>query len=128
MSAREVNHALEAACHHALEKISAYPYCSHAAAARAHAKQAGRQLAMAGLDRADASPHVTANPPLHRDHHAGYVEAEKARFAVLYGGTGGLDTAGLDACLRARGARSGGPRARCRCRVCRDGCGLRDCG
>ncbi|NTY41143.1 hypothetical protein [Burkholderia diffusa] len=104
MSTRELNHALEAAGHRAMERLGLDPHGRHAAAARAHAKQAGRQLAVAGLDQADASPHIQANPPLHHDHHAGYVEAQKARFAALYGGTGGLDTAGLDACLRARGA------------------------
>jgi hypothetical protein len=102
MNSPELNHALEAAGHHAMERLGLDPHGRHAAAARAHAKQAGRQLAVAGLDPADVSPHITANPPLHQDHEAGYVDGEKARFAAIHGGVGGLDTAGLDACLRAR--------------------------
>ncbi len=101
MSASDINHALEAAYHHALERIDNDP-TTHAAAARAHAKQAGRQLAVAGYNQGDASPHIQANPPLHNDHDAGYIEGEKARFAVTFSEAGGLDRAGLDACLRAR--------------------------
>lgn len=104
MSAPLINHALEAAGHHAMERLGLDPHGAHAAAARAHAKQAGRRLAVAGLSLADASPHITANPPLHHDHDAGYIDGAKARFAAVYGGAGGLDTAGLDACLRARAA------------------------
>ncbi|WP_321959271.1 hypothetical protein [Burkholderia cenocepacia] len=74
----------------------------HAAAARAHAKQAGRQLAVAGHNHEDASPHIQANPPLEQVHHVGFIEGEQARFAVNFGGAGGLDTTGLDACLHAR--------------------------
>ncbi|HEM7851462.1 hypothetical protein LGM85_22780 [Burkholderia multivorans] len=104
MSAAVVNHALEAAGHHALERLGLDPHGTHSTAARVQAKQAGRQLAVAGLNLADASPHILANPPLHHDHDTGYIEGEQARFAVIYGGAGGLDTAGLDACLRARAA------------------------
>ncbi|MDF0506781.1 hypothetical protein POK33_39190 [Burkholderia cenocepacia] len=104
MSVRRVNHALEAAGHHAMERLGLDAHGAHAAAARAHARHAGRQLAVGGHDLADASPHIAANPPLHQDHEAGYIEAEKARAAALYGGAGGLDTAGLDACLQARAA------------------------
>lgn len=102
MSAADINHALEAAGHHAMERLGLDPHGAHAAAARAHAKHAGRQLAVGGHDLAHASPHIAANPPLGHDHDAGYVEAEKARFAAIHGGVGGLDSAGLDACLLAR--------------------------
>ncbi|HDR9240151.1 hypothetical protein [Burkholderia vietnamiensis] len=104
MNTPQINDALEAAGHHAMERLGLDPHGTHAAAARAHAKQAGRQLAVAGRDLADASLHITANPPLRLDHDAGYVEAEKARFAAIHGGVGGLDSAGLDACLLARAA------------------------
>ncbi|MBR8028563.1 hypothetical protein KDX27_31480 [Burkholderia cenocepacia] len=104
MSAAAVNHALEAAGHHAMERLGIDPHGRHAAAARAHAKQAGRQLAVAGYHREAASPHITANPPLHDDHEAGYFDGENARFAIKFSGAGGLDAAGLDACLQARAA------------------------
>lgn len=103
MSARQVNHALEAACYHALERLGNDP-ATHAVAARAHVKQAGRQLAVAGNNQGDASPHIKANPPLQHDHDAGYFEGANARFAIDFGGAGGLDRACLDACLRARAA------------------------
>ena len=103
MSARQINHALEAAVHHALERLGIDP-ATNATAARAHAKQAGRQLAVAGHNQQDASPHIQANPALQHDHDAGYFEGENARFAIKFSGAGGLDTAGLDACLRARAA------------------------
>ncbi|MGY4837951.1 hypothetical protein [Burkholderia pyrrocinia] len=102
MSAAAVNHALEAASHHAMERLGIDPHGMHAAAARAHAKQAGRQLAVAGHNHEDASPHIKANPALEQVHHVGYIEGEQARFAANFGGAGGLDTTGLDACLHAR--------------------------
>jgi len=103
MSAREINHALEAAGHHALERLG-IDSAANAAAARADAKQAGRQLAVAGHNLEDASPHIQDNPPLEQAHHAGYIEGEIARFAIKFSGAGGLDPAGLETCLRARAA------------------------
>ncbi len=93
--------SFEEAGHHARQGLDLAPHGTHATAARAHAKQAGRQLAVAGLNLAVASPHIQANPPLHHDHDAGYIEGEQARFAVIDGGAVGRDTAVLDACLRA---------------------------
>ncbi|WP_175905995.1 hypothetical protein [Burkholderia seminalis] len=104
MSASPINHALEAAGHHAMERLGIDPRGRLAAAARAHAKQAGRQLAVAGHNLEDASPHIRENPPLQHDHDAGYFEGENARFAIKFSGADGLDAAGLDACLRARAA------------------------
>ncbi|WP_322080113.1 hypothetical protein [Burkholderia cenocepacia] len=91
-----INHLLEADCLHTLVGLGLDPDGAQAAAAHAHARQAGRYRAVAGEYKDPASGHISAHPPLADSYEAGYAEGERARLF------GGLDRAALDACLAVR--------------------------
>lgn len=90
-----MNHALNADYHHTLERCGLDPSGNEATAARAHARQAGREAAIAGNALGDVSGHISRFPVLSYEYQKGHAEAEKALML-------GSSSKFLSACLNAR--------------------------
>ncbi|KVR89418.1 hypothetical protein C3743_39840 [Burkholderia contaminans] len=75
-----VNHALEADCHHSLERIGADPRGIHASAAREHAREAGREAYITGSSLGDISGHISEYPVLVSEYGLGFEESESIEF------------------------------------------------
>lgn len=70
------NHPLEADYHHTLERLGLDPDGSHHAAAREHAREAGREALRDGAALGDISGHIRPWPDLRKAYEWGFAEAE----------------------------------------------------
>jgi len=78
-----INHPLEADCHHAFERMNQDRYGKHAAAARAHARQAGREAALQNLGLEVVSPHIENVRILHTEYEHAFAEVERLHISAL---------------------------------------------
>lgn len=77
------NHPLEADYHHTLERLGLDPDGSHRAAAREHAREAGREALSDGVTLGDIPGHIAPWPDLRQEYEKGFAEAEAEGIASV---------------------------------------------